>query len=79
MSVLTRGNIDVHETKGEYQLLVDVSEPQGHGAVRFAFEQLKEKLAARRACSPLPASRLYRSCPDALAWSPHEPRLWSAT
>jgi len=46
MAVLARGHIDVYEARGEYQLLVEVIEPQGHGALQFAFEQLKKKLAA---------------------------------
>ncbi len=46
VAVLVRGHIDVYEARGEYQLLVDVIEPQGHGALQFAFEQLKKKLAA---------------------------------
>jgi exodeoxyribonuclease VII large subunit len=46
MSVLARGHIDVYQARGDYQLLVDVIEPQGHGALQFAFEQLKKKLAA---------------------------------
>jgi exodeoxyribonuclease VII large subunit len=45
MAVLARGHIDVYETRGEYQLLVEAIEPQGHGALQFAFEQLKKKLA----------------------------------
>ena len=31
---------------GEYQLLVEMMEPQGLGALQLAFEQLKKKLAA---------------------------------
>jgi exodeoxyribonuclease VII large subunit len=46
VAVLARGHIDVYETRGEYQLLVEALEPQGHGALQFAFEQLKKKLAA---------------------------------
>ena len=46
MAVLARGRIDVYEMRGEYQLLVEALEPQGHGALQFAFEQLKKKLAA---------------------------------
>jgi exodeoxyribonuclease VII large subunit len=46
VAVLTRGRIDVFEARGEYQLLVEFLEPQGHGALQFAFEQLKKKLAA---------------------------------
>jgi exodeoxyribonuclease VII large subunit len=46
IAVLARGRIDVYETRGEYQLQVELLEPQGHGALQFAFEQLKKKLAA---------------------------------
>ena len=46
VAVLARGRIDVYESRGEYQLLVETLEPQGHGALQFAFEQLKKKLAA---------------------------------
>ena len=46
VAVLARGHIDVYEARGEYQLLVEALEPQGHGALQFAFEQLKKKLAA---------------------------------
>ncbi len=46
MAVLARGHVDVYEARGEYQLLVEAIEPQGHGALQFAFEQLKKRLAA---------------------------------
>jgi len=46
MAVLARGRIDVYEARGEYQLLVELLEPQGLGALQLAFEQLKKKLAA---------------------------------
>jgi exodeoxyribonuclease VII large subunit len=46
IAVLARGRIDVYETRGEYQLQVELLEPQGHGALQFAFEQLKKKLSA---------------------------------
>ena len=45
VAVLARGHIDLYEARGEYQLLVEALEPQGHGALQFAFEQLKRKLA----------------------------------
>jgi exodeoxyribonuclease VII large subunit len=45
MAVLARGRIDVYEARGEYQLLVELLEPQGLGALQVAFEQLKKKLA----------------------------------
>jgi exodeoxyribonuclease VII large subunit len=46
MAVLARGRIDVYEARGEYQLLVELLEPQGLGALQLAFERLKKKLAA---------------------------------
>jgi len=46
VAAVARGRIDVYEVRGEYQLLVESLEPQGHGALQFAFEQLKKKLAA---------------------------------
>src|SRR5882672_10378249 len=46
VAVLARGRIDVYEARGEYQLQVEALELQGHGALQFAFEQLKKKLAA---------------------------------
>jgi exodeoxyribonuclease VII large subunit len=46
MMVLARGNLDVYEARGEYQLIVEHLEPQGAGALQLAFEQLKKKLEA---------------------------------
>ncbi len=46
VAVLARGRIDVYEGRGEVQLVVEALEPQGHGALQLAFEQLKRKLAA---------------------------------
>ena len=46
LAVLARGRIDIYEARGEYQLLVELLEPQGLGALQLAFEQLKKKLAA---------------------------------
>ena len=46
LAVLARGRIDVYEQRGEYQLIVELLEPQGLGALQLAFEQLKKKLAA---------------------------------
>src|SRR5579872_368414 len=46
VAVVARGRIDVFEARGEYQLLVEFLEPQGHGVLQFAFERLKKKLAA---------------------------------
>ena len=52
MAVLARGRIDVYEARGEYQLLVELLEPQGLGALQLAFEQLKKKLAAEGLFAP---------------------------
>ncbi len=46
VAVLARGRVEVYEARGEYQLLVESLEPQGYGALQFAFEQLKKKLSA---------------------------------
>src|SRR5580692_680201 len=46
VAVLARGRLDLYDARGELQLVVEALEPQGHGALQFAFEQLKLKLAA---------------------------------
>ena len=42
--VVCRGRINVYEPRGEYQIVIDLVEPKGVGALQLAFEQLKEKL-----------------------------------
>ena len=44
--VRVRGRMTVYEPRGEYELLVEALDPVGAGALRVAFEQLKERLAA---------------------------------
>jgi exodeoxyribonuclease VII large subunit len=44
-AVIARGRLDLYDARGELQLIVDSLEPQGLGALQFAFEQLKKKLA----------------------------------
>src|SRR6266436_2342421 len=39
-----RGRVSTYEVRGEYQLIVEVLEPAGLGALQLAFEQLKERL-----------------------------------
>ena len=46
VAVLARGRVDMYDARGEVQLIVEAIEPQGHGALQLAFEQLKKKLAA---------------------------------
>ena len=60
MQVLAFGGLDVYLARGEYQLVVELLEPKGVGALQLAFEQLKRRLeaeglfdAARK--RPLPA------------------------
>jgi exodeoxyribonuclease VII large subunit len=46
LSVIARGQLSVYEARGEYQLIVELLEPAGLGALQLAFEQLKSRLAA---------------------------------
>ena len=46
MQVLAFGGLDVYAARGQYQLVVEMMEPQGLGALQLAFEQLKRKLEA---------------------------------
>lgn len=45
MAVVCRGRISLYETRGEYQLIVDILAAQGLGALQLAFDLLKRKLA----------------------------------
>ncbi|MNJ93477.1 Exodeoxyribonuclease 7 large subunit [compost metagenome] len=60
LEVIIRGRITVYEPRGNYQLMCEMMEPVGAGALQKAFEQLKLKLkseglfeAARK--RPIPA------------------------
>lgn len=60
LEVIIRGRITVYEPRGTYQIICEMMEPVGAGALQKQFEQLKEKLkleglfdAARK--KPLPA------------------------
>lgn len=44
LKVLCFGQISTYLPRGEYQLIVEIAEPQGLGALQLAFEQLKKKL-----------------------------------
>ena len=46
LQVIVRGRLTVYEPRGEYQIVLDMVEPKGIGALQLAFEQLKERLAA---------------------------------
>src|SRR5216117_594612 len=42
--VLAFGSLEVYAQRGEYQLVVELLEPRGLGALQLAFEQLKQRL-----------------------------------
>ncbi len=44
MNVLIRGEVNVYEPMGQYQLYIQEMQPDGIGALYLAYEQLKEKL-----------------------------------
>ena len=44
MHVVARGRLTVYEPRGDYQLLAEILEPKGIGALQLAYEQLKERL-----------------------------------
>lgn len=46
VAVLARGRLDLFPGRIDVQMVVEALEPQGHGALQFAFEQLKKKLGA---------------------------------
>ena len=46
LAVKVRGKVSLFEGSGDYQLIVDSVEPAGDGALRLAFEALKDKLSA---------------------------------
>ena len=46
MSVIVCGYVSVYERAGEYQIICQLMQPEGTGALSIAFEQLKEKLSA---------------------------------
>src|SRR6266511_4295890 len=45
LHVMAFGSVEVYAQRGEYQLVVELLEPRGLGALQLAFEQLKERLA----------------------------------
>ena len=46
LHVLAMGSIELYPQRGEYQLVVELLEPRGLGALQLAFDQLKSRLAA---------------------------------
>src|ERR1700681_1358215 len=52
VAVLARARVDLYDARGELQLVVEAIEPQGHGALQLAFEQLKKKLEVESLFAP---------------------------
>ncbi len=46
IQVVVRAQVSIYEARGNYQIIVDQMEEAGDGALRRAFEELKNKLAA---------------------------------
>ncbi|MBI2203103.1 MAG: exodeoxyribonuclease VII large subunit [Candidatus Rokubacteria bacterium] len=46
LHVMAFGSVEVYAQRGEYQLVVELLEPRGLGALQLAFEQLKARLEA---------------------------------
>jgi exodeoxyribonuclease VII large subunit len=46
LKVRARGRLSVYAPRGEYELVVDALDPVGAGALRIAFEQLRDRLQA---------------------------------
>lgn len=46
LQLRARGRLTVYEPRGEYELEVEALEPVGAGALRVAFEQLRDRLSA---------------------------------
>jgi exodeoxyribonuclease VII large subunit len=52
LHVLAFGAVEVYAQRGEYQLVVELLEPKGLGALQLAFAQLKERLQAEGLFDP---------------------------
>ncbi|HZO43085.1 MAG TPA: exodeoxyribonuclease VII large subunit [Methylomirabilota bacterium] len=46
LHVMAFGSIEVYAQRGEYQMVIELLEPKGLGALQLAFEQLKTRLQA---------------------------------
>lgn len=65
MQVLARARVGLYDGRGEYQLVVEFMEESGDGALRRAFEQLKQKLDAEGLFDPA-RKRLLPALPRAI-------------
>jgi len=53
MQVLVRARIGLYESRGEFQLGIEHMEPAGEGALRLAYEELKQRLGAEGLFDPI--------------------------
>jgi exodeoxyribonuclease VII large subunit len=58
LAVAARGSVEIYQERGDYQLVVELLEPRGAGALQLAFEQLKARLAAEGLFEPARKKRL---------------------
>lgn len=78
LAVKVRGKVSLFEGRGDYQLILDTVEPAGDGALRLAFDALKES-SAPKACSVPSARCRCRPIRDGSALSAHRPARLFAT
>ncbi|MBW6454158.1 MAG: exodeoxyribonuclease VII large subunit, partial [Methyloprofundus sp.] len=52
LQIQASANVSLYEARGDYQLIINQLQEAGDGALRRAFEQLKEKLAAKGLFAP---------------------------
>jgi exodeoxyribonuclease VII large subunit len=52
LHVMAFGSIEVYPQRGEYQMVIELLEPKGLGALQLAFEQLKARLQAEGLFEP---------------------------
>lgn len=52
LAVRVQGKVSLYEGRGDYQLILSTVEPAGDGALRLAFEALKDKLQAEGLFDP---------------------------
>src|SRR5437667_2416362 len=60
LHVMAFGSVEVYAQRGEYQLVVELLEPKGLGALQLAFEQLKERLGREGLFDPARKRQLPR-------------------
>ncbi len=66
LEVIVRGRISVYEPRGGYQIVCEMMEPVGAGALQKAFEQLKAKLQKEGLFDPL-KKRVLPKFPERIA------------